>query len=271
MDDTTRRTNRPSGTRSRPPPAASTPSAPSGSRTPRRRPGSRTRRGRLYSLPRGDGFGRRDPLRQERVRGELGQLCGPEAGGQLVTIRSSSSSSGTQCAYTSLRPARADGAPILPASVSRPRTTNGHAVGAEQVPHGGALGEKLRVGEDLEHGAAVSEEDPPGECLPHGLGGHDEDSGLLHDDLVLRREPCRRCSDPGIDALPGDVDGRALGARGRPWTGRRRSRRRCSRPSPWWPCLCMHLHSLVCSLCVKSNKDFGMCQFKCLIRLQTEG
>ncbi|KAF8695571.1 hypothetical protein HU200_037420 [Digitaria exilis] len=116
-----------------------------------------------------DGVRRRDPLRQERVCGELGELRRAEAGGGHDPVLGDPVRVHVH--------QRAHGVPVAAADE--------HAVRAEQVAHGGALGEELRVRHDMERGvvtfaAAVREEDPL-----HGLGGPDGDGGLLDDDLAL--------------------------------------------------------------------------------------
>ncbi|BAS84779.1 Os03g0425450, partial [Oryza sativa Japonica Group] len=139
---------------------------------------------------RGHGVDGRDPLGQERVGGELGQLGGPEVGGEDPLL-------GDPSGVHVLE--RLDG--------GAPRgglaAADEDAVGGEQVADGGALGEELRVGEDLEADAvaAVVVED-----LLDGLRGLDRHGGLLDDDLVGRRHG----GDHPRRALPvGEVGGLA--------------------------------------------------------------
>jgi len=116
---------------------------------------------------RGDGVHGGDALRQERVGGELGQLGGPQVGGDDAV------------AGHPLRvhvPELGDGGAALGGLAA----ADEHAVGREQVLHRRAFRQELRVGQDLvPHAPAVVHQD-----LLDGLGGLDGHRGLLHHDLV---------------------------------------------------------------------------------------
>ncbi|OQU88312.1 hypothetical protein SORBI_3002G008701 [Sorghum bicolor] len=140
---------------------------------------------------RGERVHRRHSLRQERARRELGELRGLEPRGDDPILGDPVRVHVHQ---------RAHGAHVgVPAA-------DDHAVGAQQVPHGGALGEELRVGEDLERAVSgMRMQDPL-----HGLGGPDGDGGLLDDDLA--RAGAGRGGDHARRALPVGEVGRPAGA-----------------------------------------------------------
>mmetsp|Transcript_5284 Transcript_5284/g.15951 ORF Transcript_5284/g.15951 Transcript_5284/m.15951 type:complete len:426 (+) Transcript_5284:664-1941(+) len=116
----------------------------------------------------GDGVDRRDPLGKEGVRGELGELRGPQVAGQDLLLRDPLGVHVLE-GLDSLQAARG-----LPASDDDP-------VGVLEVLDGGALREELRVRQDVKTRAVV--EDVVAQHPLHSLRGLDGHGRLLHDDL----------------------------------------------------------------------------------------
>uniref|UniRef100_A0A8R7U5F2 Uncharacterized protein n=1 Tax=Triticum urartu TaxID=4572 RepID=A0A8R7U5F2_TRIUA len=138
---------------------------------------------------RGDGVDGGDALREEGVGGELGQLGRPEVGGDDAVLGD---------------PARVHALEDLHGGLALGglAAADEDAVGREEVPHGGALGEELRVGQDLVADAAAV----VGEDLLDGLRGLDGHGGLLDHDLVGAGD----VGDHARGALPvGEVGGLA--------------------------------------------------------------
>nr|CAB3502720.1 unnamed protein product [Digitaria exilis] len=127
------------------------------------------------SAPRGDGVDGGDALGEEGVGGELGELGGPEVGGEDAVGRDPP---GVDVAE------RGDGGEASGGVVA---AADEDAVRGEEVGDGGALGEELGIREDLvadASAAAMAAVGVVGEDLLDGLGGLDGDGGLLDHDLV---------------------------------------------------------------------------------------
>ncbi|GJN23258.1 hypothetical protein PR202_gb10892 [Eleusine coracana subsp. coracana] len=115
----------------------------------------------------GDGVHRGDPLRQERIGSELGELSRPQVGGEDPVLRN-------PVGIHILKSLNG-----LPALRGLPATDE-HSVRLEQVLNGCSLSKELRVGEDLVVDALAV----VGQDLLNGLCGLDRDSGFLNNDLV---------------------------------------------------------------------------------------
>jgi hypothetical protein len=115
----------------------------------------------------GDGVHRGDPLCQERVGSELGELSRPQVGGEDPVL-------GNPVSVHILE--SLDG---LPALRGLPATDE-HSVRLEQVLNGSTLRKELWVGKDLVVDALAV----VGQDLLNSLSGLDRDSGLLNNNLV---------------------------------------------------------------------------------------
>mmetsp|Transcript_48282 Transcript_48282/g.121918 ORF Transcript_48282/g.121918 Transcript_48282/m.121918 type:complete len:255 (+) Transcript_48282:1059-1823(+) len=141
----------------------------------------------------GDGVDGGNALREHGVGRQLGQLRGPEVGGQDA-LRWDPLLVHTAQHFERLLPARG----VL--------ATDEHPVWAHEVVYGSAFRKELRVGENLKLDLAVR-----AVALQHladGLRGADRHGGLLHDDLVARGD----ARDHAGGALPVRQVRRAAGA-----------------------------------------------------------
>ena len=147
---------------------------------------------------RGHGVDGGDSLRQERVGGQLGELRGPQVGCDDVILRDPVRVHGLECGDGSL-------------ALGGHAAADEHAVGFVEVGNGGALGKKLRIGQDLEVDPFVVVR----EDLLDGLRGLHRDRGLLHHDLValghIRDHPCRALPIGEIRGLAGSQAARLCG------------------------------------------------------------
>mmetsp|Transcript_11433 Transcript_11433/g.21942 ORF Transcript_11433/g.21942 Transcript_11433/m.21942 type:complete len:368 (-) Transcript_11433:36-1139(-) len=114
----------------------------------------------------GDGVDGGDTLGKESVSNKLGELRGPEVGGDDPVLR---------------HPVGVDIDKLLDCLLAKlgGHTANEHAIRHVEVFHCGTLGEELRVGEHLEVDLAVVRH----QHLAHGVGGTHRKSGLLNDDF----------------------------------------------------------------------------------------